>query len=73
MLAFADAPRPYQISFQDPASPTMASIISLHHEISYILLLTLCLVSYLLLRLLYASQTTTGSYYFTEHTYLDLL
>ena len=72
VLILCDAPRALQIGFQDPSSPLCAALIALHHEVAYILLFVLSLVSYVLLRLLF----NTGSarpVYFNEHTLLELL
>ena len=35
---FMDAPQPWQMGFQDPATPIMQGIIDLHHDISFFLL-----------------------------------
>ena len=34
-IAFNDAPEPWQIGFQDPATPIMQGIIDLHHDIIF--------------------------------------
>nr|WGW14657.1 cytochrome c oxidase subunit II [Chroodactylon ornatum] len=79
MFALCDAPRALQVGFQDPSSPLCAALIALHHEIAYILLFVLSLVSYMLIRLLLSgasSLSTTGltkPVYFNEHTLLELL
>ena len=39
-----DAPVPYQISFQDPATPSMEGIIDLHHEILYYVIMLLVFI-----------------------------
>lgn len=40
-----DAPRPWQMTFQDPATNFMNNIIDLHHDIMYFLILIISLVS----------------------------
>lgn len=39
-----DAPEPWQLTFQDPASPSMEGIIDLHHEIMFYLVLIITFV-----------------------------
>lgn len=44
--------KPWQINFQDPATPIAARIIEIHHHVFFFLTLTLIFVSYLLFRVL---------------------
>lgn len=46
----ADSPQAWQFGFQDPASPIMEGIINLHHDIFFLLLVILGVVSWLLAR-----------------------
>jgi len=39
-----DAAVPYQINFQDPASPIMEGIIDLHHDIMFFLIIVVVFV-----------------------------
>jgi hypothetical protein len=39
-----DAPLPYQLSFQDPATPNMSGVIDLHHEIMFFLVIIVTFV-----------------------------
>src|ERR1700761_4462697 len=59
-----DLPRNYQWNFQDPGSPTMEGIIDLHHNVFFILLIILGVVSYLMIALIQDSSLlwTTPSY-----------
>jgi len=52
-ISFLDYAHPWQISFQDPASPIMEGIIILHHDLMFILVIIGVLVSWLLLRTVY--------------------
>lgn len=52
MTVFCDAPIPWQMGFQDPATPWMEGIISLHQHIFFFILIILTFVSYMLLRIL---------------------
>jgi cytochrome c oxidase subunit 2 len=36
-VAYSDYAHPYQVSFQDPATPVMEGVISLHHDLLFIL------------------------------------
>jgi cytochrome c oxidase subunit 2 len=47
-----DLPRLYQWNFQDPGSPTMEGIIDLHHNVFFILLIILGVVSYLMIAII---------------------
>jgi len=47
-----DSPRPWQIGFQDPATPIMEGIIHLHHHIFFFIVLIVTFVAYMLIRVL---------------------
>jgi hypothetical protein len=46
-----DAPVPYQLTFQDPATPAMEGIIDLHHEILFYVIIVLTFILWMLARL----------------------
>jgi heme/copper-type cytochrome/quinol oxidase subunit 2 len=47
MLAiFFDMPRPFQMTFQDTATPVMSAILDLHSYISFFLILILVFVAF---------------------------
>jgi len=48
-----DAAEPWQIGFQDPATPVMEGIINFHHDLAFFLVLIIVFVSYILARCLY--------------------
>ena len=58
--AQCDRPEPWQLSFQDPASPIFEGIINLHHDVMTLLLFVLGLVSVVM---------STGIYYFNTKRY----
>lgn len=58
---------------QEAASPVMLSITSLHHEVMYVLLLTLGSVLYLLLRALANAAGNTAPMFLAQHTLLELI
>jgi cytochrome c oxidase subunit 1 len=50
-LQARDAPLPYQMTFQDPATPNMEGIIDLHHEIMFYIIIILTFVFWMLVRI----------------------
>lgn len=50
-VVFADAATPWQIGFQDPATPIMEQIISFHHHIMFFVTIVLTFVFYMFTRL----------------------
>lgn len=69
-LIACDYAYPWQILFQDPATPVMEGIIVLHHDLFFILSIIGCIVGWLLARTVYsfhhsrnpvASQVTHGT------------
>lgn len=54
-----DAPLPYQMGFQDPASSSMEGIIDLHHEILFYLIITISFVLWMLVRIVVLFHTNT--------------
>ena len=51
-----DAPRAFQIGFQDPATPIMEGIIDLHHDLFFFFIVIGCLVFWLIFRIIYIFQ-----------------
>jgi cytochrome c oxidase subunit 1 len=47
---FNDAATPWQIGFQDPATPIMEGIIDLHHDITFFIIIIIVFVSWLLFK-----------------------
>jgi len=56
LFTYSDYPRPWQISFQKPATTMMEGIIDLHHDIFTFLVIILIFVSFLLGSILYRSR-----------------
>jgi heme/copper-type cytochrome/quinol oxidase subunit 2 len=50
-LQARDAPTPYQLTFQDPATPGMEGIIDLHHEIMFYIIVIITFVLWMLVRI----------------------
>jgi cytochrome c oxidase subunit 2 len=53
VIFFCDAAEPWQLGFQDAATPMMQGIIDLHHDIFFFLILILVFVSWILVRALW--------------------
>jgi cytochrome c oxidase subunit 2 len=51
--SFQDAARPWQMNFQDPATPIMEGIINFHNHIMFFMIGIVIFVSWLILRCLY--------------------
>lgn len=49
----ADAPEPWQVGFQDPATPIMQGIIDLHHDILFFVIVISVFVLWMIARTLY--------------------
>jgi heme/copper-type cytochrome/quinol oxidase subunit 2 len=47
---FKDAATPWQVEFQEPATPIMEGIIDLHHDITFFIIIIIVFVSWLLLK-----------------------
>lgn len=75
LKSFADAPTPWQISFQDPATSSMEGIIDLHGDIRFFMIVIATLVTWLVVRICttfhYSSQAMPED--FNHHTNLELV
>jgi len=47
---YADAAEPWQYGFQDPATPVMIGLVNLHHDIMFLIILIIVLVTWVLAR-----------------------
>jgi cytochrome c oxidase subunit 2 len=52
-VAYSDAAKPWQLGFQDPASPTMEGIINFHHDLMFFIVAISAFVFWLLFRCIY--------------------
>ena len=70
-----DAPYPWQIAFQDPASPGFIGIFDLHDNIFYYLVLILFGVMWVLVAMLFVFKSTSNSlvYKYLSHGTLKCL
>jgi cytochrome c oxidase subunit 1 len=53
-----DILRPWQITFQSPASPVIEAIIDVHHSIIYILIVSIIFIVYIMARIVFISELT---------------
>jgi len=53
ILGLLDFAEPWQLTFQDPASPIMEGIIDLHHDIMFFLVLIIVFILWMLMRIVY--------------------
>jgi cytochrome c oxidase subunit 2 len=69
-----DAPLPYQLSFQDPATPNMSGVIDLHHEIMFFLVIIVTFVLWMLVRtvILFKTQSKFPAEGTTESVDLEI-
>jgi cytochrome c oxidase subunit 2 len=56
-FATQDSPKPWQMGFQDPATPIMEGIINFHHDLMYFLIIISTFVLWMLLRTIYLFNT----------------
>lgn len=75
VVSYADAPMPWQMGFQDPATKAMLGIVDLHHDICFFLVLILILVLWVGARIVYAFHHTRIPMpeRFNHHTSLELV
>nr|ATA66377.1 cytochrome c oxidase subunit 2 [Oscarella balibaloi] len=69
-LGFKDVPEPWQIGFQDAASPVMEEVIYFHDQIMFILMIIITTVLWLIMRAL------TGKHYdryLTDGTLIEII
>lgn len=57
---FSDASEPWQLSFQDPATPVMEGMINFHHDIMFLLILIVISTLYILTRTILLFNETTN-------------
>jgi cytochrome c oxidase subunit 2 len=59
-VTYLDSAEPWQMGFQDPATPTMEGIINLHHDLMFVLIVVLVMVLWLLYRILTTYNRNEG-------------
>ena len=72
---YADHAIPWQYGFQDPASPAMAGIYDLHHDIMFFLTVVVFMVFFLMARCLFhfSKGTSPGADSTTHGTELEII
>ena len=78
-LLICDSPRPFQLGFQDPATPIMEGIIDFHHDLMAILIAISIFVLWFLIRIIILFPNRPfrfvdrRSYFRTHHTLLEII
>ena len=74
-ICFLDAARPWQMNFQDPATPIMEGIINFHNHIMFFLTIVAVFVTWLLARCVYffEAQSNTKAEKWTHSTLLEIV
>ena len=52
-VAWADAPLPWQLGFQDPATPVAEGIVRFHHDLMFVMVFVSAFVSWMMVRIVY--------------------
>ncbi len=74
-----DSPVPYQIGFQDPATPIMEGIIDFHHDVMFVLIIISVIVLWFLLRIIVLfpyrpfSQVYRPAFFRTHNTFVEIV
>jgi cytochrome c oxidase subunit 2 len=72
-LAACDAAEPWQLDFQEPATPIMEGIINLHNDIMFFLVVILVFVSTMFYALVVEFTKPKGKFYYVPMTHHSLL
>ena len=74
-ICFADAARPWQMDFQDPATPIMEGIINFHNHIMFFITVIVVFVSWLMVRCVYLFEESinTKAEKWTHSTVLEIV
>nr|YP_010500129.1 cytochrome c oxidase subunit 2a [Gormaniella terricola]UWV18306.1 cytochrome c oxidase subunit 2a [Gormaniella terricola] len=74
-LSKADAPQPWQLSFQDPATANMQGMIDLHHDIFFFMITIFTIVVWMGARICYwfHNSKQAGPERINHHTQLELI
>lgn len=67
LFSLCDFARPWQIGFQDPATPVAEGIVDLHHDITFFLCIVRIFVSYMLARTVFLFQSTCNNFIKITH------
>jgi cytochrome c oxidase subunit II len=76
LLGVLDFAEPWQLTFQDPASPIMEGIIDLHHDIMFFLVLIIVFILWMLTRIIYyfsEQRNTKLPSTVSHHTTLEII
>jgi len=66
-VAHCDYAQPYQLGFQDSASPIMEGIVDLHHDIMFFMLIISIFILYLLVRTVMLFHSSQNNFLKVTH------
>jgi cytochrome c oxidase subunit 2 len=72
-ILIMDYAEPFQMLFQDPATPVMQGVINLHHDIMFILIVITVLVTWLLFRSVYLFKNNQFPMNFSHGESIEIL
>ena len=61
LIVISDVAEPWQLNFQDPATPIMEGIINLHHDLMFFICVISTFVSWMLIRILWHFEETQNN------------
>lgn len=61
-FSFCDFPQPFQLGFQDPATPIAEGIVDLHHDIMFFLCIICIFVFYILVRTVFLFHSSNSHF-----------
>lgn len=72
-FSFLDASSPWQMTFQDPATPVMEGIINFHHDLNFFLIAIVIFTLYILFRLINLFTNNKNPKKYTHGTLIEII
>lgn len=73
-ILWADAPLPWQLGFQDPATPIMEGIIDLYDSINFYLIIVVVVVTWMMLAsIVHFTNAKISHKYFNHGTFIEIV
>nr|YP_010338923.1 cytochrome c oxidase subunit 2 [Dixoniella grisea]UNJ18995.1 cytochrome c oxidase subunit 2 [Dixoniella grisea] len=74
-MTFLDAPKSWQLGFQNPATPVFEGIINLHHQLMFLLIIIMIFVSWMLARILFhfSHEKNSLAYPIIHGTFIEIV
>jgi cytochrome c oxidase subunit 2 len=67
LFSYNDYAQPYQLGFQDSASPIMEGIVDLHHDIMFFMFIISVFILYLLIRTIMLFHSSKNNFLKVTH------